>query len=414
MDAQAVFGRLLARMRNRRAPLDVRTRIGDHDIRFTTALDADAERFERELLEQPIVPCNEHVGEGGVLTSEAGRVEPQLHQRIAWLRRSSAEVRLLQVRASNGRPSMQVAIDVERPRWAPWLGNAIARRLGHAVSGAEELNALRLLRTLCVASGDLVTLRLQARRLGVHALCDFEERAHRAGFVLADPEAVTRTLLLDLRASPDELLARLPRKTRHKVRALAASPFEIRAVTDAGHLEALKVAALASIHRSGGTTSHAPWGSLLAVAHEDPTRARILALFPRGGGDMPLAFVAGVRHGALAEYVSAGSIDDAALRSHPFNYFLLWELADWARANGATDLDLGGVTEGGPEDKFAGISSFKRHFTNTEAEIGREMISTLRPGAGLILDTMRGIRARGLGRGVAGSSVSSRPPARSR
>lgn len=118
---------------------------------------------------------------------------------------------------------------------------------------------------------------------------------------------------------------------------------------------------------------------------------------------MPLAFVAGIRHGTLAEYISAGSVDDAALRSHPFNYFLLWELAEWARANGAAALDLGGVTEGGPEDKLAGISGFKRHFTNTEAEIGREMIATLRPGAGLILDTMRGIRASGLGQRLTSS-----------
>lgn len=394
MHAQGLFGRLFGRMRAKRAPLDLRTHVDTHDIRFTSVLDDDAERFERELLAQAIVPCNDHVGDHGALTSEAGNVELPLQQRIAWLRQSGAEVRLLQVRTSDGRPSMQAAIVVERPRWAPSLASAIVPRLGHAVSGAEELYALRLLRTLCAASGDLVTLRLQARRLGVHALCDFQEHAHRAGFVLADPEAVTRTLLLDLRASSEELLTTVHRKTRHKIRALTTSPFEIRAITDAVHLEALKAAALASIHRSGGTTSQAPWAPLLAAALEDPTRARILALFLRGGAGEPLAFVAGVRHGTLAEYVSAGSIDDAALRAHPFNYFLLWELAEWARASGATRLDLGGVTDGGPEDALAGISRFKRHFTNDEAEIGREMIATLRPGAGLLLDTVRQLQAR--------------------
>jgi thiol-disulfide isomerase/thioredoxin len=266
-------------------------------------------------------------------------------------------VRLLQVRSSDRHPSMQAAIVVDRPRWSPWLGEAVAPRLGHAVSGLEELYGLRLLRTLCGASCDLVTLRLQAGRLGVHALCDFEQRARRAGFVLAEPEGVTRTLLLDLRASSGELLASLSAKTRRKVRARESSPFEIRPITDTVHIEALKAAALASIRRTGGTNSRAPWGPLLALARDEPTRARVLALFRRGGQDVPLAFAAAVRHGALAEYMSAGSIDDAELRAQPFNYFLLWELADWARASGATHLDLGGLTEGGPEDALAGIST---------------------------------------------------------
>jgi hypothetical protein len=394
MDAQTLFGRVFARMSGAGAPLDLRLRVDEHDVRFTSVRDDEAERFERELLEQPIIPSNDHLGDDGGLTSEAGHVEPPLHQRIAWLRHSGTEVRLLQVRASDGRPSMQAAVVVHRSRWAPWLGVGLVPRLGHAVSGPEELFGLRLLRTLCGESGDLVTLRLQARRLGVHALCDFEQRARRAGFVLAEPEGVTRTLILDLRASSDELLASLPANTRRNVRARESSPLEVRALTDTAHIEALKTAALASIRRTGGATSHAPWGPLFALAREDPARVCVLALFLREGGDEPLAFVAGVRHGALAEYLSAGSIDDPKLRSHPFNYFLLWELAQWARASGATHLDLGGLTDGGPGDPLAGISAFKRHFSRTEVELGREMIATLRPGAQLVLDALQYVRGR--------------------
>jgi hypothetical protein len=386
-----LFGQLLGRITTRQAALDLRSRIDGRDVRFTTALDDEAERFERELVEQPIVPCNAHVADHGALTSEGGRVELPLQQRIAWLRHAGAEVRLLQVRVTGGRPAMQAAIVIERPRWTPWLGNAVAPRLGHAVNGAEELFGLRVLRALCASSGDLATLRLQARRLGAHALCDFEARARHVGFALVDPEAVTRTLLLELHASSAALLAALPKKTRAKLRASATSPFEIRAITDAGQLPALKAAAIASIQRTGGTVSRAPWAPLFALAHDDPTRARILGLF-RCGSPAPLAFVAAIRHGALAEYVSAGSVDDAELRSQPFNYFLLWELAEWARANGSTWLDLGGVTEGGPEDPLAGISTFKRHFTSYETEVGREMIATFRPAAQLVLGAVRRLR----------------------
>lgn len=396
MDALPTLERSVDRVKAGRGTLDLRTRTDEHDVRFTSVLDDDAERFERALLAQPIIPCHDDVGADGALTSEAGPVELPMQQRIAWLRRAREEVRLLQVRTRDGMPSMQAAIVLERPRWAPWIGRAFAPRLGHAASGPEELYGLRLLRALCVATGDVVTLRLQPRRLGVHALCDFEQRARRAGFALSDPEAVTRTLLLDLRASSEELLASLPAKTRRKVRARTSGPFEIRTITDDAHLEALKAAALASIRRTGGTNSRAPWGPLLAIAREDPGRVRVLALFTRGGND-PLAFVAGVRHGALAEYVSAGSVDDAELRSHPFNYFLLWELAEWARASGATHLDLGGLTDGGPDDALAGISAFKRHFTCMEAEVGREMVAVLRPGTERLLGAARAVRARARG-----------------
>ena len=37
------------------------------------------------------------------------------------------------------------------------------------------------------------------------------------------------------------------------------------------------------------------------------------------------------------------------------------------------------VTDGGETDPLAGISSFKRHFTRTEAQIGSELVLMLRP-----------------------------------
>ena len=41
--------------------------------------------------------------------------------------------------------------------------------------------------------------------------------------------------------------------------------------------------------------------------------------------------------------------------------------------------DLGGVTDGSPSDPLKGISRFKRSLTENELEIGREMVTTIRP-----------------------------------
>ena len=67
------------------------------------------------------------------------------------------------------------------------------------------------------------------------------------------------------------------------------------------------------------------------------------------------------------------------LLSLPFNCFLLWELINWGRAAGCKQMDMGGVTEGGPNDPLQGITRFKRGLTENEIEIGREMIYLARP-----------------------------------
>ena len=49
-------------------------------------------------------------------------------------------------------------------------------------------------------------------------------------------------------------------------------------------------------------------------------------------------------------------------------------------------VDLGGVTDGGEADACAGISQFKRHFSENEVELGREMSVTLMPAPAFALD----------------------------
>jgi lipid II:glycine glycyltransferase (peptidoglycan interpeptide bridge formation enzyme) len=63
----------------------------------------------------------------------------------------------------------------------------------------------------------------------------------------------------------------------------------------------------------------------------------------------------------------------------------------WAHASGASELDLGGITSGGPGDPLAGISEFKRSFSGRELEVGREMLSVLKPSRYALFRAVRGV-----------------------
>ena len=364
-----------------------RLTVDGRSLRFTTRLDEETERFEDEL----------HARLAASLSLDGERralIELPLQQRHLWLRHSTREHRLLQIRDAEGLPAMQVAVRVDRPRLFGWYGEGFTSRLGRAINEEEERFGLAALRDLCRDSGDLLTLRLQPYRTELGALRDFEARARRLGFHLTDPVEVTRTLVADLRPSADEHLAALSKKTRAKIKHRSRSSLSLRVLTETRHLPACRAAVAASMRRTGGDEPNYDFDAALALATAHPERARIIGLFVDGRPDDLLAYVSGFRHGTVAEYSSAGSLDDPQLRGFPFNYFLLWELMQWARESGASWLDLGGVTDGGSDDPRAGISSFKRHFTELDVEHGRELVTVLQPARRALFETARGLRRR--------------------
>lgn len=306
------------------------------------------------------------------------RIELPLPQRIAWVRASSLEHRIFQLRDPQGRAAAQVVVRVDRLRRVSGLGVGVAARMGKATTPeAEELGA-GLLRTLGRECGDLIALRLQAYRTDARALRDFEARTRRAGFELVDPIGPTRTLTVDLTQSMDDLLGWLSKKTRARVRHRSDQVI-IRPLDDPRHVPACIEAANASLSRTEGGSTHFDFHAAFAMASLPQPRAHFLGLFLAERPEQLVAFVSALHHGELAEYTAAGSLDLAALRAMPFYYWMLWDLMIWARSAGARTFDLGGVTDGGAADNCAGISQFKRHFSETDVELGREMSVTLRP-----------------------------------
>jgi hypothetical protein len=372
------------------ASVDERRVVDGRQVRFTCCLDDESARFEDELFARVRQTTSDeaHAGSGELVTLP-------LPQRHVWLRHTRREFRLLQVRDRDGKAAAQVVLSIYRPQSFVGVGNAVAHKLGPAATGADEEFALSVLRQLCAEQGDILTLRVQPRRFDIRDLRDFEARARRAGFELSEPESVTRTLLFDLTRTPDEIMAQFPKRTRAKVRHRKRSDVELRVLTDDVWIPRMRAAADASVSRTDRQArSRYEWEPMLAVARDRPDLSVVVGLFLNGRPDELLAFASAERHGALAEYTAAGSRTDPELRSLPFNYFLVWELISWARQHGSTALDLGGVTDGGQLDPLAGISEFKRHFTDAEGEVGRELSTALHPIKAGAYAAIRALRGR--------------------
>ena len=361
-----------------RVPVELRCATDGWEARLTSQLDGESEAFEAELLARELPTAD--------LEGPAPGVELPLFQRHDWIRGSPREHRLFQLRDPDGKAAVQIALRIERPRRVPMLARAIAHKMGTAASVEAAHAALGALDRLAREAGDIVSIRLQPYRRRIEALRDLEGLARRAGYRLIEPVGVTRTLLVDLAPTLDEMLVAVTKKTRAKLKHKGRDAVIIRSLDGAGWAPACVAATNESMARTRGGETRFDFAAAFALRAAMPERVNALGLFMRDRPDALVAFVIGFRHGELAEYGVAGSVGDPALRALPFNYWLLWELIGWARGAGARWLDLGGLTDGGPGDPRAGISDFKRHFSELDVETGRELVIDLQPARALAMN----------------------------
>lgn len=174
-----------------------------------------------------------------------------------------------------------------------------------------------------------------------------------------------RTLILDLRGSDDELLARMKQKTRYNIRLASKKGVRVRAAQSPADLEAFNALMQATGERDQFGV-HAP----------EYYRAAYDLFHPRGecelflaeyNGD-PLAGVMTFVLGQRAWYFYGASSDQERQRMAP--YLAQWEAIRWARSRGAQVYDLWGVpdeAEGVLEAQFErrvdglwGVYRFKR------------------------------------------------------
>ncbi|RXH54598.1 hypothetical protein GRAN_3702 [Granulicella sibirica] len=122
-------------------------------------------------------------------------------------------------------------------------------------------------------------------------------------------------------------------------------------------------------------TERPDWRSILELSQQNPELSRIVGLFSSAddlaSGGL-LGFAWGARHGDHVEYRAAG-MTRVEGRNISVGYPLMWALILWAKQEGAAWFDMGGVTlPETPNDPLAGISDFKRMFSQVTEEVGEE------------------------------------------
>lgn len=173
-----------------------------------------------------------------------------------------------------------------------------------------------------------------------------------------------RTILIDLRGSEDDILARMKQKTRYNIRLAAKKDVTVRPWNDLPGFHRMMLA-------TGGRDGFG--------VHSLDYYCRAYDLFhPAGMAEILVAEYAGQPLAALMVFVRDGrgyylygaSTDEE--RNRMPTYLLQWEAMRWARARGAQTYDLWGVPDADEEmleaqfesrrDGLWGVYRFKRGF----------------------------------------------------
>lgn len=173
-----------------------------------------------------------------------------------------------------------------------------------------------------------------------------------------------RTIVIDLCANEDEILARMKQKTRYNIRLAEKKGVTVRAWDDipgfhemllaTGERDVFGVHSLAYYRRAYDLFHQAGMVELLVAEHEG----------------WPLAALMVFARGKRAWYMYGASTDRE--RNRMPTYLLQWEAMRWAKARGCEEYDLWGVPDGDEEtlesqftarsDGLWGVYRFKRGF----------------------------------------------------
>ncbi len=174
------------------------------------------------------------------------------------------------------------------------------------------------------------------------------------------------TILVDLRPSPDEILANMKQKTRYNIRLAAKKDVAVRQ----GSLD--DIPAFNKLMRQTGERDefgvHTPMYYHAAFEIFEPNNQ--VALFLAEYGGRPLAGVMVFVLGDMAAYLYGASSNEERQRMP--TYAVQWAAMEWAKAQGCRWYDLWGVPDAPEEELEAsfterhdglwGVYRFKRGF----------------------------------------------------
>ena len=173
-----------------------------------------------------------------------------------------------------------------------------------------------------------------------------------------------RTILIDIKGSEEEILARMKQKTRYNIRLAEKKGVTVRAWND---IESFHQMMLLTGKRDGfGVHSCEYYRRAYELLHLRQMGELLLAEYD----GKPLAALFVARNGNRAYYLYGASTDEE--RNRMPTYLLQWEAMKWAKARGCQEYDLWGVPDEEEKtleanfekrrDGLWGVYRFKRGF----------------------------------------------------
>jgi len=302
-----------------------------------------------------------------------------LYHRSPWLKAFASARSLVLCVASPDGPEVSFAAEVERSRVIPGHRILRVRRLGSAVNPTAVLAGLRALQDTVAGESRILRIHVELFNRDPIARAACGRQLREFGYRLAvEPRSYRETIVIELQGDESTLFESLHRTARRKLRALDRDPLSVRPVVEQACAKRLQELVNETMARTGGTVPRPAWDRLIALGVEHPSRLRILGSFPQGvtDPDSLLAFALMLRHGDHVEYSWSGSTRRTDVRA-PLAHGLIWHGMLWAREQGASWFDFGGITSGSAgdgSDPLGGISDFKRSFGKTVVAVGEEWV----------------------------------------
>lgn len=176
-----------------------------------------------------------------------------------------------------------------------------------------------------------------------------------AGWRIGDPIQPPRTIVVDLRGTEDEILARMKQKTRYNIRLAGRKGITVRAWDD---IDAFNEMIQITGGRDGfGVHSREYYQRAYDLFH--PSGAAELLVAEYEG--KPLAAVMVFISGNRSWYMYGASNNEE--RNRMPTYLIQWEAMCWAKEHGADEYDLWGVPDRDEE-------TLEKHFMGTQHNEG--------------------------------------------
>jgi len=183
------------------------------------------------------------------------------------------------------------------------------------------------------------------------------------------------TLAVNLCRDERALFASLHSTARYNVRAAVKRGLVVRPISDVSLATQLRALSLETYKRRRALDDALPWERIIALSTSQPASSHLIGVFDETApvNAQLVAYAWGCAHGSYASYEAGASARRPELGNTPLGYAPLWELIRWARnLAGVEWFDLGGINAAGALDSLAGISRFKRYFSDEAVEVGAE------------------------------------------